>query len=223
MTINFSPRRGVSRTVMALVVAVVAVIVALGMRWFAAAPLVNQHSTGSSIIAFGDSITAGSGAGRGEDYPSQLSRMADVEILNRGVPGDTTAGGLARLERDVLGSDPRIVIVCLGGNDMLQRMEPDTTFANLEKIIRRIQSSGALVVLVAVDGGFLVGGGHGKRFRELARQTGVVFVPDVLAGILTSPKLKADQIHPNGKGYTIMAERIYKALKPHLPSADGKP
>ena len=149
--------------------------------------------------------------------------MAGVEILNRGVGGDTTANGLGRLERDVMGSDPRIVIVCLGGNDMLRRMDLEATFANLEKIIRRIQSAGALVVLVGVDGGFLVGGGYGKRFRKLAKETGVVFVPDVLAGILTSPKLKADQIHPNGKGYTVMAERIYKALKPHLTPVRGEP
>ena len=223
MTVNFSLRRGVSRTGVALAIAVVAIAIALGMRWFASPPLVNDPPSGTNIIAFGDSITAGSGAGPGEDYPSQLSRMAGVKILNRGVPGDTTADGLARLERDVMGFDPRIVIVCLGGNDMLRRMDVETTFSNLEKIIRRIQSAGALVVLVGVDGGFLVGGGHGKQYEKLAEETGVVFVPDVLAGILTSPKLKADQIHPNGKGYTIMAERIYKALKPHLTPARGEP
>ena len=223
MTFNFKSRRGVSRTAIALVVAVVAIVIALVLRWFASPALVNDPPSGTNIIAFGDSITAGSGAGQGEDYPSQLSRMAGVKIINRGVPGDTTADGLARLERDVMGSDPRIVIVCLGGNDMLRRMEAETTFANLEKIIRRIQSAGALVVLVGVDGGFLVGGGFAKRYRELAVATGVVFVPDVLAGILTSPKLKADQIHPNGKGYTVMAERIYKALKPHLTPAGGNP
>lgn len=196
-------------------VAAALLLALVGWHMFRPVPVVNADPSGRNIIAFGDSLTAGDGAGRGEDYVSQLSRMAGVPVLNKGVSGDTSAQGLARLERDVLAHDPRIVIVCLGGNDILQRIPTEMTFANLELIVTRIQAAGALVVLVGVDGSFLLGA-HGKEFRALAKRTGALFVPDVLKGVLDNPKLKADQIHPNGAGYTVMAERVHAKLKPFL-------
>ncbi len=193
-----------------------AVIVLLAwLTFFRGYPVTNERPAGTRIIALGDSLTAGTGAGPGEDYPSRLSRLIGRPVVNRGVPGDTAAGGERRLQRDVLAMDPRIVIVCLGGNDLLQRIPADETFSSLERTVRGIQERGALVVLVGVEGGLLVGG-NGKRYARLARDTGCVYVPNILKGILDHPKLKADQIHPNGAGYAVMAERIAAAIGRYL-------
>ncbi len=178
-------------------------------------PITNEHSSGANIIAFGDSITYGTGAARDEDYPSRLSRMVGTKIINAGVPGDTTELALKRLERDVLRHDPKIVIVLLGGNDILTRVPKSETFRNLDHIITRIQEKGAMVVLVGIQGMLLVGN-YKSEFRRLAREKGAVQVPNILSGILDRPKYKSDQIHPNGEGYRIMAERIHRKLRPYL-------
>jgi lysophospholipase L1-like esterase len=200
------------------IVAVVSLGLVLVLGWltfFRPVPITNEKPTGSRIIAFGDSLTAGTGAGPGEDYPTQLARLIGQPVVNKGVPGDTAGGGERRLQRDVLALDPRIVIVCLGGNDLLQRIPADETFASLERTVRGIQERGALVVLVGVEGGLFIGG-NGKRYARLARDTGCVYVPNILKGIVDHPKLKADQIHPNGAGYAIMAERVRAAIGRYL-------
>ena len=195
--------------------AVGALLGVIGWRHLFHVRIVNAQPSGSAVIAFGDSLTSGVGAGPGEDYPSVLSGLAGVQVLNRGVPGETTAEAARRLEGDVLGVHPRVVIVCLGGNDILGRVPEDETFSALERIVTAIQDKGALVVLLGIEGP-MFSGAHGARFRRLSRDKGCVLVPDVLKGILTSPKLKSDQIHPNAAGYRLMAERVHKALKPYL-------
>jgi acyl-CoA thioesterase I len=177
-------------------------------------PIRNAKPSGANINAFGDSLTEGFGAAQGEDYPSRLSEMTGIPILNRGRNSETSAQALQRLDRDVLKEDPKIVIVLLGGNDLLQKTPLDTTFENLDKIVERIQDQGALVILVGLRNVF--GDKYGPRFKELARRRGAVLVPDVLRDIISSPKLKSDQVHPNGAGYKIVAERIHAALKPYL-------
>jgi acyl-CoA thioesterase-1 len=204
-----------SLTRKAIVVAVLLLAGFFGWRQFFYAPVTNAHPSGSNIIAFGDSLTAGVGAGAGEDYPSQLSKLCGCEVLNRGVAGETTADAMKRLDSDVLRQDPKIVIVLLGGNDMLQRQPVSETFARLDTIVERIESHGALVVLVGIKG-LLFTDQHGPEYKRVARARGAVFVPDVLNGILDHPKLKSDQVHPNAPGYKIMAERIYAAVKPYL-------
>ena len=172
-------------------------------------------SGGTQIIAFGDSLTSGVGAGRGEDYPSHLSQLIGRDVVNRGIPGETTAHALRRLEEDVLEQDPRIVIVFLGGNDMLQRRPLSELFGNLDQIVERIQESGAMVVLVGLKG-LPFDQGYGAGYRDLARRRGCLLVPDAMGGIITDVKLKSDQVHPNGKGYRLIAERVAEALEPYL-------
>jgi acyl-CoA thioesterase I len=188
----------------------------LGFVWWQSShyPIRNEKPSGTNIIAFGDSLTAGFGAGKGEDYPARLSALTGQTIINKGENAETTEQALNRLERDVIRNDPKIVIVLLGGNDLLQRQSLNQTFANLDKIVERTQDAGALVVLVGIRS--VIGDQYGSRYKELAKRRGAVFVPDVLRGIITSPKLKSDQIHPNSEGYRIMAERIHAALKPYL-------
>lgn len=204
-----------SRTRLAIVFGVV---IALGFFVWAnyfRVNLTNFPPSGTRIIAFGDSLTSGVGAGRGEDYPSHLTQILGREVINRGVPGETTGHALRRLEQDVLTQDPRIVIVFLGGNDMLQRRPLEELFGNLDTIVERIQQTGALVVLVGLKG-LPFDQGYGAGYRDLARRRGCLYVPDAMGGIITDVKLKSDQVHPNGKGYRLIAERIAKMLKPYL-------
>jgi lysophospholipase L1-like esterase len=170
--------------------------------------ITNEHPAGDVIVAFGDSLTAGYQMAEAESYPAQLAGLLGREVVNRGVSGDTTADGLARLDRDVLAENPGVVLLSLGANDMLRRQPMDATFANLRLIVDRIQARGALVVLIGVEGFPMVHGDYGERYRALARETGCVYVPDMLDDVFGDPALMYDQIHPNAKGYARIAHRI---------------
>lgn len=174
-------------------------------------PIVNEYPSGSAIIAFGDSLTVGVGVDEALNYPSRLSAMIGRDIVNAGVNGHTTRDGLNRLERDVLSQDPRVVLLCLGGNDMLRRQPKDHQFENLRTMIGEIQETGALVVLLGIDGIALLGGGYDDDYRELARDTGCVFVPNIMDGVLgKSGKMLPDRIHPNDAGYADIADKVYR-------------
>jgi len=177
-------------------------------------PVKNSPPGGQRIIAFGDSLTEGVGAGTGQAYPDQLSRRLNIPIINRGIRGNTTYDGLDRLQKDVLNDRPDVVIVCLGGNDFMQRKAIDRTFDNLRKIIEQTQAQGAMVVLVGLT--FPMGSAYGPRYEQLARETGCAFVPDILDDILGRDSLMSDAIHPNETGYGKMVDRIEPVLRKHL-------
>lgn len=180
-------------------------------------PITNESPAGTAIIAFGDSLTAGHRVDPASNYPSRLSRAIGRPILNRGNSGDTTADGLRRLERDVLAHNPRIVLLCLGGNDMLRRQPADRQFENLREIIGRIHAAGALVILLGLEGdGFLYSSDYGDRYEQLARETGCVLVPDLLDGVIGRSSLMIDNIHPNEQGYERVVERIMKYAGEYL-------
>ena len=173
----------------------------------------SNGSVGEKIICFGDSLTHGTGASRGKDYPSQLSKMISRPVINAGVPGDTTARALQRLERDVLSYSPDLVLVTLGGNDLKNGIAKDVAFENLVIIVKSIQEQGAQVII----GGLHIpmrDRGFGKGYKELADETGATLIPNIHEGIMGNRKLMSDPIHPNDAGYRIMAERFYKAILP---------
>lgn len=175
----------------------------------------NLDSQGTTIVCFGDSLTAGFGAEAGKDYPSFLRKMVDLPVINAGAKGDTTTTALARLNRDVMQQNPRIVIITLGGNDFLRRLPKAETLANTETIIDRIHEGGAMVVWAGVKTG-LFGDAYAGELKRIARKKEIVLIPDILQGILFDPRYKYDQIHPNSEGYRIMAERIKKTIDPLL-------
>lgn len=175
----------------------------------------NIDSQGKSIICLGDSITYGVGATHSKGYPSVLEKLLGVNVINAGVGGDTTEDALVRLESDVLKRDPRLVVVELGGNDFLKKVAMRHTLRNLEEIIMRIQEQGAMVVLCDTSSLFAMRA-YRREFEKLARETGSLFVPKLLEGILENPNLKSDYIHPNNAGYEIVAQRIYQAIKPYV-------
>lgn len=165
-------------------------------------------------VAFGDSLTAGTGAAVGLSYPAQLGRRLGVDIVNLGVSGETTADGLARLAQ-VQRLNPRVVLLCLGGNDSLQRQPREQTFANLGALVDGCLQEGSFVVLLGVRSATVLDQ-HRRPFRHLARKKRVLLVPDILEGVLSKPELMADPIHPNEAGYARMAERVAVALEPFL-------
>jgi acyl-CoA thioesterase I len=180
---------------------------------FTAPKIKNIHPAGENIICFGDSLTFGTGASQGMDYPSQLSNMISKPVFNKGVPGDTTARALARLDQDVIA--PRIVLVTLGGNDLKNGVPKEVAFENLKIIVESIQAQGALVIIGGIDLPFW-GRGYGEAYEQLSKETGAVLIPNILDGIMGNRQLMSDSIHPNDAGYTIMAERFYRALKSYL-------
>jgi len=171
--------------------------------------------TGENIICFGDSLTYGTGAPRHRSYPAQLSEMIGRPVINAGVPGDTTARALERLQEDVLDQSPRIVLITLGGNDLKNGVSKDTAFKSLKAIVEAIQAEGGLVILGGVKF-IILDKGYGEMYKKLAKETGIILVPNVLKGLIGKEKYMSDPIHPNGEGYAIMAERFYKAMEPYL-------
>ena len=174
----------------------------------------NAKPSGKTIVCFGDSLTFGTGADKGRDYPAQLSGLIGRPVVNLGVPGDTTAGALARIDT-VLEKDPRMVLLTLGGNDLKNRMPKETAFKNLAAVIAKIQAHGALVVIGAIDIPFY-GRGFGTAYEELAVKTGSVLIPNVYADIMGRSTLMSDPIHPNSDGYAILAKHFYEAIEPYL-------
>ncbi len=177
----------------------------------AAAPVKKAGS--EIIVCFGDSLTSGTGATSGMDYPSQLAKMLGKPVINKGIPGDTTTSALRRLDRDVLSQNPDIVLITLGGNDLKNGVSKNIAFRNLEYIVKTIQGRGAKVII----GGLKFPGkdrGYGEAYNELANETGAMLIPDIFAGIVDNLDLMSDPIHPNDAGYRIIARRFHKALVP---------
>lgn len=196
------------------------VVVLLWMLWPSTyGNVANLDSSGTSIVAFGDSLTAGYGARKGEDYPSKLAARIGATVINAGVSGDTTEGALARIEEDVLSNEPRIVIVGLGGNDFLRGVPLAATETNLRDIVRRIHAGGAMVVLLGFEFPSLTAN-YAEMYERVAADERCLLVDDVLDGIMSDGKLKSDAIHPNAAGYELLAERVAGPLKKLKEKAD---
>ncbi len=189
-------------------------ILLLGYKIFFSSSDVNTGiSQYATIICFGDSLTYGTGAGKGMDYPSQLSKLMNKPVINAGVPGDTTASALRRLKRDVLSQKPDIVLITLGGNDLKNGISKAVAFSNLKKIVESIHNSGAGVIIGGIKFP-LRDRGYGKGYHELADETGAILIPDIFEGIMGNRNMMSDPIHPNDAGYSRIAQRFYKAMLP---------
>ena len=188
---------------------------ALLVRCSKAPEVKNLDSQGTNIICLGDSLTSGEGAEPEQNYPSILSGYLGRKVINAGVSGDTTGDALKRIKKDVLEQDPKMVIVILGGNDFLLKLPEEETFRNLEKIVDLIQAGGAAVTLAEVKTGLLKDP-YLSGFKHLARQKKTLLIPNILKGIINNPGLMSDPIHPNARGYAVMAKRIYEKISPYL-------
>jgi acyl-CoA thioesterase-1 len=164
-------------------------------------------SPGAVVLAFGDSLTSGKGAATQDTYPSVLSHITGYQVINAGIPGELSATGLERLPAALKSHQPALVILCHGGNDMLQKRSRDETVANLDAMIAMIKQSGADVILVGVpEPGIFVN--TASFYGELAEQHGIPYDDETIAAILEDALLKSDYIHPNAAGYRKMAEAV---------------
>lgn len=173
---------------------------------------------GASVLAFGDSVTFGTGGAPGEDYPTRLAAITGWSITNAGIPGDTAEAAKGRIRVAIEESRPALVIVELGGNDFLRRRPEKQIKEDLRQILVQVRAANIPVVLVAVPRFSLLGAAVGslpdaELYEQLAEEEKVPLVPDVFARILSDPGLKADQIHPNAEGYRQLAEGIADGLR----------
>jgi len=181
--------------------------------------MVNAPPQSGAVLCFGDSLVVSVGADTPEErYPYLLAKSLHRKVRARGTAGQTTKEGLKAIKAEPNLTAP-VVIVTLGGNDILKQINWARTEENLAAIFKEFQARGALVVLTAVEGP--ISGSRGKRYRALCRQHGVILVPDILGEILGDQDLKADAIHPNGAGYQIMAAQVAEVLGPFLTERES--
>lgn len=192
----------------AIALLVLIVLVSCGEK----VPRVPAVGPNEVIVAFGDSLTYGTGAAESESYPAVLAQLIHRNVIRAGVPGEVTSGGLARLEGVIKEYRPALVIVCLGGNDMLRKVDESQTRNNLREIIRTIKARGIAVVLVGVPKPALITSAP-AFYGELAKEFDIPYEGKVVTDVMYQLELKADPIHPNAKGYRRMAEAIAELLK----------
>lgn len=170
------------------------------------------------MLVLGDSVSYGTGAARGEDYPSLLAAKTGWNVVNAGVPGDTTAGGLQRLPELLEEHAPQLLLIELGGNDFLRRVALTDTSANLRAMMAMASQRQVPVVLVAMARPNLFGAAlrnlsDDPLYQEVATATDVPLVENILSEVLSKNELKSDPIHPNAKGYRQIAEKLVDALR----------
>ena len=189
-----------------------------------------RNVTAPRVVFLGDSLTAGLGLEADQAFPAVVGRMLEEEglptrVVNAGVSGDTTAGGLSRLDW-LLRQSPEVVVVGLGGNDGLRGIAPKASEENLRATVRRCRAAGASVLLL----GMLIPPNYGpeytQQFREVyprvARETDVPLVPFLLEGVGGDPRLnQPDGIHPTAEGHQVIARNVLPHLRPIVRRATG--
>jgi len=164
------------------------------------------------LLAFGDSLTYGTGANEDESYPAQLARLTGRRVVREGVPGEVSEAGLARLPAALDEHRPRLLLLCHGGNDFLRRLPREKAADNVRAMIRLAKARGIEVLLIGTpEPGFTVSAP--AFYGDIAKEFRIPYESDVLGKILRDGSLKADQVHPNAKGYLMMAERVADLLR----------
>ena len=170
-------------------------------------------SSRDSILTFGDSLTFGYGAKTDESYPKLLATYTGLRVINAGVNGDTSEAGLRRLGTSLKDPSIGLMILFMGGNDIiLKRSMPDLK-ENLRSMIKMAKEKQIDVLLISVPNVTLFGLSPIDLYEELSEEEDVPLLSGMLAEILSDPSLKIDQIHPNAKGYEKMAKEIFESLK----------
>lgn len=189
-----------------------ALLAALVLAGCGRAPQLPKLAGDAVVLAFGDSLTFGTGAREDQSYPAQLEQLIGRRVVRSGVPGELSAAALARLASQLDEHQPRLLILCTGGNDFLQRQPKEAAAANVRAMIRLAKDRGIDVVLIGVPdfGITLTPAGF---YGDIAKEFRIPYEGDVMTKILRNSALKSDQVHPNADGYRLMAERLAALLK----------
>ncbi len=176
-------------------------------------PQLEKLPTDGVVLAFGDSLTFGTGARAEASYPAVLQELIGRRVVRAGVPGEVTARGLARLPGVLQDSAPDLVILIHGGNDLMQRKSPERIAANLRAMVRLARERGVAVVLIGVPNLGLILGRSAGFYEELAEELELPYDGEALPAIIKQPNLKSDAIHPNAQGYRKLAEAVAALLR----------
>lgn len=173
-------------------------------------------ASGSKVIALGDSLTFGYGADKDKSYPVKLAKKTGWNVINAGINGDTSAGVLNRLDK-IIQQKPALVLLGIGGNDVLRKVPSSVTKDNIAKIISQLQAKNIPVVLIAephISASALFGkASDNPIYQEIASSHNVPLLSDVWSDILSDNKLKSDQIHANADGYALFSDKLYAFLQ----------
>lgn len=164
------------------------------------------------VLAFGDSLTFGTGASTTESYPSVLQRLINRRVINAGVPGEVADQGLGRLPEFLERHHPALLILCHGGNDLLRRTGEKQAAENVRAMIRMAEQRGIDVVLIGVPKPGLPVSVAGF-YEKIAGEFEIPYEGDILADVLSTASLKSDMIHPNAQGYAELAQSIEALLR----------
>jgi acyl-CoA hydrolase len=201
----------IARGVFALLVAL-ALVACGGGRKEAALP------SGSKVLALGDSLTAPHGIKPGEDWPTLLGQKTGWVVINAGISGNTSAQALDRLPALLEEHQPQLVLVSLGGNDMLRKLPQTQTVANLGSMLDLAKARGAKAVLLATPKPSIAGAVFNSLspadfYADVAKDKKVPLIKDALPEVLSDTALKGDQLHPNAAGHALLGEKIHAELK----------
>jgi lysophospholipase L1-like esterase len=174
-------------------------------------PQLPRLGANDTVLAFGDSLTYGTGAREEQSYPAVLQGLIARHVVRAGFPGEVTEQGVQRLPELLDQHQPRLLLLCMGGNDMLQKLDPAAIEANLRTMVRMARERGVAVVLIAVPKAELFGG-VAEVYPKLAVEFGIPLENQVLKDVLYDRAYKSDQIHPNAEGYRKVAEAVAKLL-----------
>jgi acyl-CoA thioesterase I len=164
------------------------------------------------VLAYGDSLTYGTGAAESDSYPAQLEKLIGRRVVRAGVPGEVTAQALARLPGALDEHAPRLLLLCIGGNDFLRRLGNAQAEANVREMVKLARSRGIDVLLIGTpEPGFSIT--PPAFYAGIAEQFALPYEASVIGEVLRDASLKADPIHPNARGYGIVAERIAERLR----------
>jgi len=174
-------------------------------------PSMEPLAPGEVILAFGDSLTEGVGASREQTYPARLAELSGHPVVNAGISGEVTAEGVERLPAVLERTEPGLMILLLGGNDILRNGSQGEAKRHLARMIGMAHERDVQVLLVGVPEKSLFSS-SAPLYEELAEEHGVPLMDGMVASLLKKPRYKSDQVHLNAAGYREMAERIHARL-----------
>ena len=212
MTLSTGPAAARSRLHRSVAGLALLAAIALAAACGAKTPTLPKLGTDAVVLAFGDSLTLGTGARTNESYPARLQERIGRKVESAGVPGEVSAAALARLPSAIDYYQPQLLILCSGGNDFLRRRGKQQAAENIRAMVRLARDKGVSVMLIAVPEPGLAPSPPGF-YADIASEFGIPYEDAALAAILRDNEFKSDLIHPNAKGYARLAEAVAAVLK----------